>query len=143
MSAPADEPNCHDCDRRFEDEFAAWVGGLAGERLYWLAERDGASIGMLSLLVYRRMPRPGRRDSCWGYVGNVYVRPQERDRGVGRALLDATVDHATGQGFVRLVLSPSARSVPFYRRAGFVPATRLHVLELARDQSARDAVPEE
>jgi hypothetical protein len=33
---------------------------------------------------------------------------------------DAPVGMASVRGYARLVLSPSARSVPFYRRAGFV-----------------------
>ena len=45
---------------------------------------------MASLFEYRRMLRPGRLDSRWGYV--------------------------------RLVLSPTARAIPLYHRAGFVPA---------------------
>ena len=35
----------------------------------------------------------------------------------------------TGQGFVRVVLSPSTRSVSFYARGGFEPATSLMVRE--------------
>jgi GNAT superfamily N-acetyltransferase len=87
---------------------------------------------MLNLLVFTRMPRPrsaavpGGPDR-WGYVANVYVLPAARDAGVGRALRDAVLAHADAEGFARLVLSPSERSVPFYERAGFVPATSLMV----------------
>lgn len=35
------------------------------------------------------------------------------------------VAEARARGFDRVVLNPSARSVPFYRRAGFVPADGL------------------
>jgi GNAT superfamily N-acetyltransferase len=52
-----------------------------------------------------------------------------RDTGVGSALLGAAVAHARDQGFVRLVLNPSERSIPFYRRAGF-RASRLLQLDL-------------
>jgi hypothetical protein len=40
-------------------------------------------------------------------------------------MLDAAISHARVEGFVRLVLSPSERSVPFYRRAGFATAGSL------------------
>jgi GNAT superfamily N-acetyltransferase len=75
---------------------------------------------MASLFEYRRMPRPGRPDSRWGYVSNMFVREDVRDRGIGSALLAEIVAAAEERGYVRLVCSPSARALPFYRRAGFV-----------------------
>jgi GNAT superfamily N-acetyltransferase len=85
---------------------------------------------MLNLLVFRRMPRPRSvaapgSPGLWGYVANVYVEPASRDAGAGRVLLEAATSHADAHGFARLVLSPSERSVPFYERAGFAPATSL------------------
>ncbi|MFD4640593.1 GNAT family N-acetyltransferase [Lentzea sp. NPDC058436] len=55
-----------------------------------------------------------------------------RNRGVGTTLLDTAVAHARDRGCARIVLSPSERSVSFYERAGFGPATMLlaHVLEV-------------
>ena len=61
----------------------------------------------------------------WGYVANVYVVPSARDTGTGTLLLEAVTAHADEHGYARLVLSPSERSVPFYERAGFAPATSL------------------
>ncbi len=75
---------------------------------------------MASLFEYRRMPRPGHPDARWGYLGTMFVREDVRGRGVGSALLTAVVAAADARGYARLVLSPTARSVPFYRRAGFV-----------------------
>jgi GNAT superfamily N-acetyltransferase len=69
----------------------------------------------------------GRPPRQWGYIANVYVDEAFRDRTVGRALLDAALEHAHTLRFARLVLSPSERSVPFYLRAGFEPATTLLV----------------
>ena len=46
-------------------------------------------------------------------------------------LLDAALGHARERDFARVVLSPSERSVPFYKRAGFAPATRLMVNDLS------------
>jgi GNAT superfamily N-acetyltransferase len=55
----------------------------------------------------------------------------DRHAGAGRALLDAAVTWARDHGLARLVLSPSERSVSFYRRAGFTHATNLLVLPLS------------
>jgi GNAT superfamily N-acetyltransferase len=104
----------------FETRMAAWLADEGDRRTTWLATVDKAPAGMASMLEYRRMPRPGRPDSRWGYVSNMFVREELRNHGIGAALLDALVAVADERGYVRLVLSPSARSVPFYERAGFV-----------------------
>jgi GNAT superfamily N-acetyltransferase len=75
---------------------------------------------MASLFEYRRMPRPRRPDSRWGYVSNMFVLEQFRSRGIGTALLTAIISAADERRYARLVLSPSAKSRAFYRRAGFV-----------------------
>jgi GNAT superfamily N-acetyltransferase len=104
----------------FEARMAAWVEAEGDRRTTWLAELDGSPVGMGSLFEYRRMPRPGQADVRWGYVSNMFVREELRGRGVGSALLEAIVAAADGRGYAHLVLSPTARAVPFYRRAGFV-----------------------
>ena len=48
-----------------------------------------------------------------------------RNEGIGGQLLRALLGYADEEGFVRVVLSPSERSVPFYERAGFGPADGL------------------
>lgn len=117
-------------DDSFEGRFAAWLEDEASRRLFWLAEYAGEPAGMLNMLVFVRMPRPGREVASWGYIGNTYVLPALRSHGIGRALLDAAIAHARAARFERIVLHPSARSVPFYERAGFSPATSLLLLEL-------------
>lgn len=67
------------------------------------------------------MPIPGRPDTCWGYVGNMFVPDSFRNKGIGTALLQTVIETAEQRRYARLVLSPSPRSVPFYTRAGFVP----------------------
>jgi GNAT superfamily N-acetyltransferase len=71
------------------------------------------------------MPRPGRPDSRWGYLANAFVLAEHRNRGVGAALLTELVAGARDRGCARIVLAPSERSVPFYRAAGFGPASML------------------
>lgn len=117
-------------DAGFEESFAEWFDREAAQRHSWLAECDGDAVGMLNLTVFTRMPRPHhgsepRAGDQWGYLANVYVVPAHRDRGTGGRLLDAAVAHADAHRFARLVLNPSERSVPFYARAGFAPASAL------------------
>jgi GNAT superfamily N-acetyltransferase len=121
-------------DDAFLDAFAAWFERESDQRVTWLAEDGGDPVGMLNMLVFTRMPRPRRpeedRPSQWGYIANVFVDATRRDAGVGRQLLDAATAYAVDHRFARIVLSPSERSVPFYSRAGFVPATSLLIREL-------------
>jgi GNAT superfamily N-acetyltransferase len=114
-------------DPGFGAEFAAWFGREQAHRIFWLAERDGRPVGTMNLMVFERMPRPGRPTGRWGYLGNAFVLADHCNQGVGQRLLDAILGHAASRGFVRVVLSPSPRSVPFYRRAGFREADELLV----------------
>jgi GNAT superfamily N-acetyltransferase len=107
-------------DRDFPGTMAAWMAAEGERRTTWLAEALDGPVGMASLFEYRRMPRPGREDSRWGYVGNLFVREESRNRGIGSALLAQVVAAAQERSYARLVVSPSARALSLFRRAGFV-----------------------
>lgn len=114
----------------YEHEFAAWYRAEGERRLTWVALADDEPVGMLSMLEYRRMPRPDRLHSRWGYVSNVFVLAAHRDGGIGRQLLDAVLAIARDREYARLVLSPSERARSLYGRVGFGPADELMVLPL-------------
>jgi len=115
-------------DDGYSERFDEWLRAEQHQRLNWLALVDGVPVGMLNLLVFTRMPRPGvPKPSRWGYLANFYVRPAYRNVGLGAELLAACTSYADAEGFVRVVLSPSERSVPFYARGGFEPATSLMI----------------
>ena len=109
-------------DQEFEAHVAGWLDAEGDRRLVWLAALDEEPAGVASLLEYHRMPRPDRLASCWGYVGNMFVREDLRNRGIGSALLAAIIAESERRGYARLVLSPTQRAVPLYERAGFVDA---------------------
>lgn len=109
-----------DVDPGFEERFAAWMGDHLDRGSHvWVAEVDGEVVGMLLMFVHERMPAPERLHSRWGYVSNVYVVPERRDRGVGTQLVAAATGLADTEAYARLVLTPSERAVPLYQRAGF------------------------
>jgi GNAT superfamily N-acetyltransferase len=115
-------------DSGFESEFAAWFAREHEQRVTWLATADGdRPVGMLNLLVFTRMPRPGRPLSRWGYLSNFFVRADQRSTGLGARLLATCVEYADQHDFVRIVLSPSERSRSLYLRAGFGVADSLLV----------------
>lgn len=79
------------------------------------------------------MPRPRDRVGPWGYVTGVFTRPEARNAGVGRRLLDHVIAWAKARPLHLLLLWPSERSVPFYRRAGFVGSPEAHELAFTED----------
>jgi GNAT superfamily N-acetyltransferase len=107
-------------DPDFERRMAAWLAAEGDRRTTWLATFGASPVGMASVLEYRRMPRPGQPDSRWGYVSNMFVREDLRNRGIGSALLTRIIVAAGERRYARLVLSPSPLALPFYRRAGFI-----------------------
>jgi GNAT superfamily N-acetyltransferase len=117
-------------DDGFEVRFLDWYEGEFDRRVSWLAEVDGAPVGMMNLAVCDRMPQPGRDAGTWGYLANAFVLAAYRGRGIGSLLLRALLAHADGEGYVRVVLRPSQRALPFYERLGFRPDEGLLVRHL-------------
>jgi GNAT superfamily N-acetyltransferase len=109
-------------DDELEARLVAWLEDEWATRTFFLVEDDGEPVGMANVKRYVRMPVAGRADAGhWGYVGNVFVRADRRDAGVGRVLMDALVAWCAERGYERLRLAPSERARPFYERLGFVP----------------------
>jgi ribosomal protein S18 acetylase RimI-like enzyme len=80
----------------------------------YLMEEDGAIVGMGAI----RETRKGV-----GEIKRMYVRPEYRRRGIGRALLNKLLDKGMELGFTKVVLDTGrfmtvAQSL--YRSAGFV-----------------------
>jgi GNAT superfamily N-acetyltransferase len=90
---------------------------MVERQLYFLAERDGDVIGMVSGGLNDR--RPGTH---WLY--GMYVTPTARGSEAAPSLVEAVVDWAKGEGARELYLhvtSTAARARRFYARMGFVP----------------------
>jgi GNAT superfamily N-acetyltransferase len=106
-------------DEGFEARFLDWYARESGRRVSWLAEVRGEMVGMMNLAVFDRMPQPGREAGSWGYLANAFVLAACRNQGIGSLLLRALLAHADEHGYLRVVLHPAERAIPFYQRAGF------------------------
>ena len=106
-------------DDGFEARFLGWYERESAYRISWLAELSGEPVGMMNLALFERMPRPGRDAGTWGYLANAFVLAPYRSQGIGARLLTALLAQADDQGYIRVVLRPSERAIPFYQRAGF------------------------
>jgi putative acetyltransferase len=87
------------------NEGAAWSARLASQHVL-LAEAGGKVLGFVTL-------------GAGGYVDLAFVRPAVQRRGVFRALLAATEDHARGHGLPRLWTNASLMARPAFEAAGF------------------------
>jgi GNAT superfamily N-acetyltransferase len=131
-------------DPDFDEHLSAWFARELSRRIMWLAQEGGRPVGMMNLAIYERMPRPGRALSRWGYLGNVFILAAYRNRGIGSRLVSAALNYADENGFVRVVLSPTERSIPLYERAGFGPAGALMLRtppQAPADSAARSTRP--
>ena len=108
-------------DEGFEARFLDWYERESARRVCWLGEVSGQPVGMMNLSIFERMPRPGLDTGTWGYLANAFVLEQYRNQGVGGRLLDALLAYADDHAYIRIVLRPTERAIPFYQRAGFAP----------------------
>ena len=111
--APIDDP-------AFDAAFAAWWKAEQSTRTFFLIELDEVAIGMANVKRYDRMPVPGQASGHWGYVGNVFVLPEQRNHGVGATLMHALEEWAWTAGMAHLRLAHSPLAATFYDRLGYV-----------------------
>lgn len=111
-----------------------WAEMLPDERVIaWLAEEEGAVVGMTALLLHHHPPRPfGERRR--GYVTSVYVVPAYRRRGIGQALMEAAQEYGREHGLQRLELRTSEQGRSLYAALGFEPK---EVLMLSLEEGSR------
>lgn len=122
----------------FEDEMRPFTREALAERSpwrVWVAEDAGRIVGCVWLQLVERVPHPDlpRWARPIAYLTNMYVEPERRDDGLGRRLLDVALAFAHEREVDGVILWPSARSVPFYERAGFCSDPAPLWLEVAGD----------
>jgi predicted N-acetyltransferase YhbS len=122
----AEQEPAHKDDSAFDAIFREWME--ASPRKFFVAEDGGELVGMLNLMIFERMPKPGTESTRWVYLGNAYVLPEFRNAGIGGRLVDASIKFSQSIKAVRMVLSPSAESRNFYARLGFERAGELNIL---------------
>lgn len=90
----------------------------AGTTIGWLAEAAGRPTGMLTLLLHAYPPLP-TTENRRGYVSALYVVPEQRRQGLGRALMETVIGFAEEQGLQRLELRTTDAGRPLYAALGF------------------------
>lgn len=102
------------CSRWIEDAL------ISARWHIWVAVTDREEIvSHIFIQEVERVPRPGHVEYPWGYVTNVYTRPDHRGLGIGGDLMNAVEQWARSQHYELLLLWPSSNSIGFYNRHGF------------------------
>lgn len=102
------------------DEMGRRFAAVQRHSLPWLvAELDGAFAGYAYASPFR--PRPAYR---YGVEGSIYVEPEARGHGVGRALLATLVERVRAMGLRHVIgaisdSDSSAASIALHRALGF------------------------
>jgi GNAT superfamily N-acetyltransferase len=107
----------------------ALAGRLArdveGGDLEVLSARAGDRLVGVAVLAFRPGVSVG---ADFASVEELHVRPQERGRGVGRALLAAVGERCRGRGVSYVEVQTDDEAAPFYEALGFEPETDVLVL---------------
>jgi phosphinothricin acetyltransferase len=107
-------PDAAEMARRIEATVAAYP---------WLvAEQDGALVGY----AYGR-PYHARAAYRWTCETGIYLAPDRRSKGTGRALYAALLDALAGHGFITAIAAisvPNDESTRFHEALGFVAVGR-------------------
>lgn len=107
-------------DRLFTLSVRAWLEAEGEARITLVASIQSRAIGMISLLECRGMPLPDARSSRWGHLDHLFVREDERRRGVGTALIEEATAIADRRDYQRLLVSPNSAALPLFDRLGFL-----------------------
>jgi GNAT superfamily N-acetyltransferase len=110
--------------REFESQLREWLHAHRDTHLGYLAEQGDVVVGCAWLCVIDRIPGPGTFVRRSGALQSVYVRPLQRDAGVGSELVRFVMSEARSMKLDYLGVHPSERSFAFYRRLGFDAADR-------------------
>lgn len=125
----------HECTATVEDVDRTLFGADSVPRVL-IAEWDGEPVGFALWLRHYStfLARPG----IW--LEDLFVRPEARGRGIGKALLAALARIAVERGYGRVewwVLDWNAPSIEFYRSLGAVPMDEWTVFRLTGDAMRR------
>lgn len=110
-----------------------WERAIEERRwLAWVAETDGVIVANVWVFLIDKVPWPLPGPTFMGYLTNTYTVPEARNRGVGSELMCRVSTWAAEQDLELLIVWPSERSAPFYKRAGFEPSDETMELHFAR-----------
>lgn len=92
---------------------------------YFLVEEEDRVIGGCGLSLFRIPPKSPQISGFYAYLSNMYVEPEFRRKGVGRALMRHVVDYCKSKHIALLFLHASEKGLLLYNTLGFESSPKL------------------
>ena len=108
----------------FAGQLARAVGAGDIELLAARTEPGGRFIGV-ALLAFQLSVSAG---ALFASIEDLYMRPDARGRGAGRALLEAVGERCRARGVSYVEVQTDDEAAPFYRSSGYEPEPGVRVL---------------
>mgnify|MGYP001975991381 CR=1 FL=1 len=109
-------------------EAAGVLAGSPGESVAFLDLAEGGELRAFTEAALRRDHVPGCATTPAAFLEGIFVRPQDRGRGIGRGLLHSVQDWARAQGCSELASDAhidNLESHAFHRASGFEETARI------------------
>lgn len=101
---------------------------------HWTAIDKDTIISHISIQHIKKIPKPNRITDEYGYITNVYTKPEYRGKGIGSELMDKVKAWATEKDLEILTVWPSSQAVKFYERKGFKADNEIMELFIRPDE---------
>jgi GNAT superfamily N-acetyltransferase len=100
----------------------------AGMYRGWIAVgNSGAIIGGGGIVLSRKPSHPRHPQLLRADILNVYTEPEQRRKGVARALMSTMIDWCETNGFAWVTLHASKDGRPLYEKLGFKPTSEMRL----------------
>jgi GNAT superfamily N-acetyltransferase len=108
-------------DLEFADRQKAregWAASREQFRIYLEHDPDGCFVAMVEDQPVGMVTTTSYRHSGW--IGNLIVEPDHRNRGIGRTLMEQAIECLQNKGATAIRLEGDPPGIPLYRKLGFV-----------------------
>lgn len=108
----------------FAEQLARAVEGGDLELLVARPEPEGPAVGV-AVLAFR--PNVSA-NTLFASIEDLYVRPDARNQGVGRAVLEAVEERCGARGISYVEVQTDEEAAPFYEASGYAPEAGILIL---------------
>ena len=90
------------------------------EHIACFAYDDYEIVGCGGICIYREMPSPDNPKGGCAYLMNIYTKPEFRNQGIGREIVNWLVQQAKQKGVTKIYLETSEIGKFLYKDMGFI-----------------------
>ncbi len=120
----------------FIASFTTWVIEHLHSHIPLVAICGHRHVGMAFLAIVERVPGVREWTRLSGHIQSAFVLPDYRGGGIGLQLVEGIIAEARQLHLEYLVVHPSTRSIPLYRRIGFADGGGVLELRLSDDSAS-------